>query len=42
MALFGALILVVAVVAFILQPMIQGHWASLQQQDDARLRALNN
>lgn len=34
MALLGALILVVAVVAFILQPVIQGHWASLQQQDD--------
>jgi len=33
-ALLGALILVVAVVAFILQPVIQGHWASLQQQDD--------
>ena len=34
MALLGALILVVAVVGFILQPVIQGHWASLQQQDD--------
>lgn len=34
MALLGALILVMAVVAFILQPVIQGHWASLTQQDD--------
>lgn len=34
MALLGALILVVAVVGFILQPVIQGHWASLQKQDD--------
>ena len=32
MALLGALILVVAVVAFILQPVLQGHWASLRHQ----------
>ena len=33
MAMFGALILVIAVVGFILQPVLQGHWASLRQQD---------
>jgi NADH pyrophosphatase NudC (nudix superfamily) len=34
MALLGALILVVAVVAFILQPVLQGHWASLRHEDE--------
>jgi len=33
-ALLGALVLVIAVVAFILQPVLQGQWASLTQQDD--------
>ena len=39
MALLGALILVVAVVAFIIQPVLQGDWASLQQQDDEMTEA---
>lgn len=39
MALFGALILVLAVVGFILQPVIQGRWASLEQQDDEMTEA---
>lgn len=34
MAMLGALILVVAVVAFILQPVLQGTWASLRHEDD--------
>ena len=39
MALVGALILVAAVVAFILQPVIQGKAASLRREDDEMTEA---
>jgi hypothetical protein len=39
MALVGALILVVAVVGFILQPVLRGQFASLEQQDDEMTEA---
>lgn len=39
MAMMGALILVLAVVGFILQPVLQGRWASLEQQDDEMTEA---
>jgi hypothetical protein len=39
MALLGALILVAAVVGFILQPVLQGHWASLRHEDDEMTEA---
>jgi hypothetical protein len=39
MALMGALILVVAVVGFILQPVLRGQYASLEQQDDEMTEA---
>ena len=39
MLALGALILIGAVIAFILQPVIQGHWASLTREDDEMTEA---
>lgn len=39
MAMMGALVLVLAVVGFIIQPVLQGRWASLDQQDDEMTEA---
>jgi hypothetical protein len=35
----GALILIAAVIGFILQPVLQGHWASLTREDDEMTEA---